>query len=243
MRQTLVRNLESTIVLLETTLTATVDGLEVAAESLDTASASADILAQTIQTTGKSIQDTLPLLDTLSELTSEDLPTMIQTAQEALDSAQASAKIVDSTLSFLTAIPFLPIQDYKPEVPLGEALGDVSTSLDPLPDALALMEEPLATTKGNLEQVIDQFDTISENIRDINASLVAAREVIGRYQGVVSSLQKQLERTKGSLASYANRLAWAITVILVWLGLTQVGLMMQGFEMLGMQLLKEKTPR
>jgi hypothetical protein len=33
------------------------------------------------------------------------------------------------------------------------------------------------------------------------------------------------------------------TVVLIWLGLTQVGLMMQGFEMIGMGMVKEEKDK
>lgn len=238
-RAVMVANLESTLGLLEDTIKATGDALVVADDSLGAATTSVDALATTIRTTGKSVKDTLPMMESLTKLTSEDLPTTIETTQKALYSAQSSARVIDSTLSMLSTIPLLPLPTYDPQVPLGDSLGSVAKSLDPLPDSLIGMKTSLETAQANLGEVGGQFDTIANNVTQINASLTESKNVIGQYQGVVSTLQQQISQTKASLPNYVDIMAWVFTVVLIWLGLTQVGLMMQGFEMIGMGLVKE----
>jgi methyl-accepting chemotaxis protein len=239
-RERLVTSLNNTLALLENTLKATSGALVVANDSMDTATKSVEALAETIRTTGRSVNDTLPMIDSLAKLTTVDLPETIKTTQDALDSAKTSAVTIDSTLKLVTTIPLLPLPAYDPPVPLGEALGDVSTSLDPLPESLLSMKDSLANTKTNLGQIGGQFDTIAADVNEINASLVNAKNVIGQYQQVVATLEGQIGLTKTSLPNLVNIMAWVFTVVLVWLGLTQVGLMMQGFEMIGMGLVREE---
>jgi peptidoglycan hydrolase CwlO-like protein len=229
-------NLGQTLDLLDSTLGATGDALVVADQSLGTAQQSVDALATTIQTTGKSISDTVPLIDSLTKLTTQDLPDTVIATQKALDGAKTSAQMIDTTLALITAIPLLPLEPYTPDVPLSKALGDVSASMDPLSQSFASMETSLNLTHDNLASISGQIDAIANNVTQIKTSLATAGDVIGQYKDVIDLLQKQIGVAKASLPQVMNIMAWLFTVVLVWLGLTQVGLLMQGFEMLGMEI-------
>lgn len=243
-RRALSANLLSTIDLLDTTLKATLDGLQVADQSLEGVSTSVDILSATLAVTSKSVEDSLPLFDTLTELSTEEFPVTLTSAQDALDAAQKSAGTIDSTLSMLSAIPFLPMEPYDPETSLAEALGDVSKSLDPLPDSLVEMRDPLVTAQGNISAIGGQLGVMAANIGQINSNLSSAQDVIAQYHQVVAQLQTRLDTSRASLPGAVDGIAWFATVLLGWLGITQIGLMMQGLEMVGFEIWdKGDTPR
>ncbi|PKO17826.1 MAG: hypothetical protein CVU39_04905 [Chloroflexi bacterium HGW-Chloroflexi-10] len=223
-----------TLDLLDDTLQATADGITVADQSLSQGITSINTLTQTIETTGKSVEDSIPLVDTFTQMTILDLPKTIETTQEALESAQSSAAVIDTTLALLTTIPYSPITSYDNTVPLGDALGEVSVSLDALPISLATMEKPLEKSKENLTEIGTQITTMATDIQEINNSLTNARKVTTQYQGVISTLQQQLALTRQNLPGQLEMISWFLTVALVWLGLTQIGLLMQGFEMMGL---------
>jgi len=233
-------SLDNTFTMLSDTLGATGDALVLANDSLDAASTSVGTLAETITTTGESVQDILPLFDTISNLTSVELPDTIEATQSALRSAQESAVVIDSTLMVLTAIPLLPVPAYDPSMSLGDSLGQVVTSLDPLPDSLSSIEGTLETTKVNIGKVEGQFSTIAENITQISGSLTQTKDVITQYKTVVDTLQKQVDGITGNLGQYLNIAAWVFSVMLGWLALTQVGLLFQGLEMVGLELIQDK---
>lgn len=86
-----------------------------------------------------------------------------------------------------------------------------------------------------MESISGQIDAIAKNVSQINTSLDTAGEVLDQYKGVVDLVQTQVGTVKTSLPQLMNIMAWMFTVVLAWLGLTQVGLLMQGFEMLGME--------
>ncbi len=232
--------LDNAFALLDTTLQATTDGLDVAGQSLDQADQSLDTLVATIQTTGQTVSDTLPLIDAISQVTVHDLPVTISSTQTALASAQASAQVVDVTLAALTSIPFLPLAQYQPAVPLSDALGTVSDSLDHIPASLVSLEHSLATASTNLQTIEAQFDRIAADIDGLGLSLAAARSVINQYGQVVATLQAQLALARDNLPRQIDTIAWFITLALIWLGLTQVGLLMQGLEMLGLEYAKPR---
>lgn len=232
-REPLAAGLTNTFELLSTTLQATTDGLTVADRSLSQASDTVKALENTIRTMGKAVEDTSPLMESISNLMGSGLPDAILATQSALNSAQSSARSVESTLALITSFPLLPIKPYQPEVPLTDALGNVSASLDPIPQSFTSMEDSLNTSKGNIIMLAAQVNIIANNVSELRANLTDAQQVLSQYQAVLSTLQKQVDATLASLPQLLNGLAWGVTIILVWLGLTQVGLLYQGFEMVG----------
>jgi hypothetical protein len=207
LERAVVTGMETNFGLLDTTLQTTVDGLTVAEEALDQADAALSSLVATIETSGKSISDTEPLMETLAQVTTEDLPETISTTQIALESAQSSARVIDSTLTVLTSLPLLPVERYAPRVPLNEALEEVVTSLDTIPATLESMEGALTTTAGNLNTLEGQFAEIATSVAAINTSLSAARVVVTQYQQVVGSLQQQVASARVSLPRQVTALA------------------------------------
>jgi hypothetical protein len=163
-KEPITQNLVSTIDLIETTLEATGSGLMVADDTLTQAMADLGILEDTIQTASKSLEDSVPMVEMLSNLTSGSLPEAIEATQTGLNTAQDAARSIESTLRLITSIPFLPIESYAPDVSFTDALEDVATSLEPIPDALLTMEDTLNTTKGNLVLIAAQVRIISRNI-------------------------------------------------------------------------------
>jgi methyl-accepting chemotaxis protein len=224
-------SLMETLDLLDITLVTTTQGLTVVNDSLIKASTDVRALSATLQTTGRAISDTNPIIVEVSELVSDELPDAVLKTQIALTSAQASARLIERTLTIISNLPLLPIEAYNPPVPLEVALGEVVTSLDPIPESLSAMETNLNTSRGNLILIEAEFNIMARHIDDINTSVADARTVIHQYKGVVSTLQEQITSLQTNLPTWLNTAAWFITVGLVWLGLTQLGLLAQGFEM------------
>ena len=232
-------SLVNTLDLLGTTVQTTHDGLSIASRSLDQADDSIAAVSDILTATGSSVKDMLPFMDSLKKMTVEDLPGALSSTKTAFQSAQASAGVIDNTLSLLTAIPFLSTPTYNNQPPLSTAFGGVSDSLDPISDSLTSMEGSLSSTKDNLGEIENSFTDISGSLSGIKTSLSDAKEVTDQYLTVLEDLREQVEGSKKKLPATLDAVAWFITIALVWLALTQLGLLMQGAEMLGLDFVKE----
>jgi hypothetical protein len=230
-QRNLTDSLIETVDLLDLTLVTTTQGLTVVNDSLTKASTDVRALSATLQATGRVIRDTNPMVVEITGLVSNELPDTILKTQTALTSAQASARLIERTLTIISNIPLLPIEAYNPPVPLDVALGEVVTSLDPLPESLSAMEKTLNTSRGNLIMIEAEFNIMARHINDINTGISDARTVIRQYQGVVSTLQQRITTLRTNLPTWMNMATWFITIGLVWLALTQLGLLAQGLEM------------
>ncbi len=226
--------LATTLDLAGTTLQTTSEAMAIAGGALDQADDSLSALVDTLQTAGQSLHDTIPLVDTLALVATEDVPETVLATQAALESAQVSAGVVDATLAVLTSIPLLPVERYEPGMSLSQALADVSASLDPISESLSSLQTPLADTRANLAAFEAQFAAVAGDVEQISLSLAEARGITEQYQQVITALQRQLDLARASLPRQLDRVAWFLTILLAWLSIAQLGLMMQGFEMLGL---------
>lgn len=229
-RTPLTKNLATSLELINTTLEATSSGLTVAGDTITGAVTDLGSIENTVQTAGKGIDDSVPLVETLSTLLSEDLPQAINATQTGLVTMQEAAGTLESSLRLITSIPFLPIDPYNPEVSLTDSLADVSQSLEAIPDSFSEMESTLNTTKGNLVMLTAQVNIIARNISELKNSLYEIQHIFDQYQEVISKLQEKLNSFQENLELGITITAWIFTIIFIWLGIAQVGLLTQGLE-------------
>ena len=230
LRQPVTTSLESNLGLLYETSITTNNGLTLVENTLGNLINTTVTLDETTVAIAQSIHDTGLLADTTADLVGENLQTTIRDAQTALDSAQTSAAVIDDVLSALASIPFIGLE-YNPEVPLAQALGQVSTSLDTLPPALENIQGDLESAQTNLLQVESNLININQDIQDITNSLTQAQNVIDDYQVEVGELQTRLERARSSAGDWVQTTAWWLSFGVVWLAIMQVGMLVQGFEL------------
>lgn len=222
----------STIELTHTTLEATAEGLFLAEQSLTQAKVDVVSLKNTLEATGRAIRATNPILSSLSNLMANDLPDAIEATQMSLETAQSSARLIESFLRTLSSIPFLPIEPYDPQVPLQESLGEVSASLEGIPQSLLDMEENLGQSQGNLILIQAEFNIMARHVEQINKSLTNAEIIVVEYQKVVSELQDRTSNLENDIPQRINNLVWWLTIILIWLAITQLGVLLQGITLL-----------
>lgn len=228
LREPAIDNISDTLDLVGSTLQATADGLVVVGESLDSVISSLAGLESTVDTLAKSIEDTAPLVNSLGTLTGDVLPNAVTSAQTSLESAQDGARIIDTVLRALT---IFNRSAYEPEVPLHEALGEVSEGLNDIPDSLTTMEDSLDSTYSNLEVMQAEISLIAEDIGAINKGLEEGQKVIEQYQELIADMQTRIDGFQSRLPSIVETFAWVSTFILIWLGIAQVGLLTQGITM------------
>lgn len=212
------------------TLTATAQGLDLTEQSLDATSGAVVALQATIEGSANTIEATIPMIGALGDLTGGDLPDAIYSAQTSLESAQESAQIIDSVMSALASVPLIRL-DYDPPVPLHEALGELSASMNNVPESLATMETSLSEAGDSLEVMQSDIESIAANLEGIITSLQDSREVVEQYQDIVAQTQSQIQNLEQVLPTYANWIAWALTLILVWIVVLQVGMLVQGIDL------------
>jgi len=221
-----------TLELVDRTLLTTEEGLVLAEDSLEQVVETIESLEVTMASVGQTIYGTVPLVDSVADLLGERLTETIKATQDTLSSVVKSAKLVDNVLSIVTAIPFIGTDRYQPEVPLHVGLERVATSLDEIPDSLGAAQEDLTSSSGKLDAMQDDFTVMADNIGQIATSLDSAQSVLAEYRGIVTDLQEQVSSVRQGLPVGLRWLGIVFTFVLVWLGIAQIGPLIQGWELI-----------
>jgi hypothetical protein len=231
-RPGMTQTVNDNLALFDQTLHTTQEGLTIVGQVVQTTTVEVASLQTTTRALAVAIHDTNPMLDSLTSLTSKDIPAAISATQMSLASAQSSALLIDNVLAALTSVPLLSVGAYQPEVPLHTALDQVSTSLNGLTPSLATINTSLANGKASLGVVETELTRISSTTQGISDTLGSARTVIDRYQATVAQLKERVEATQRAAPAWITKIAWGLSFVLGWLLLAQLGLCAQGLDML-----------
>jgi hypothetical protein len=222
-----------TLALLDQAVNTTQDGLTIVGQVVQTTTIDITSLQTTTRALAQTLHETGPMIDSLAILTSKDFPAAVAATQTSLASAQSSALLIDNVLGTLTSIPFLPVNAYKPDVPLHTALAQVSNSLDSLTPALITINSSLVSGKTSLDVVEVELNKISETTTGISTSLVSAKTVTDQYGTLAAKLKAELGAAQLAAPRWMTAITWVLTFILVWFLIAQLGMGAQGLERLG----------
>ena len=220
------------LALIDDALTTTADGLAVASTSLSRASTAIGSVEGTLGGVGQTILGTVPVLNSVTELLGDKLPKTLETTQDTLRSVASSAQLVDDVLAIVTTVPFLNLDAYNPDKPLFQGFEEMADSLNRIPESLSEAQEGLESTVGNIEQVEGDFTSMARNVGEIATDLEDAQSVIVQYQEIVSDVQGTISSAQESLPGWLRTLRWGLSLLLVWLGIAQIGLLTQGWELI-----------
>jgi hypothetical protein len=179
----------------------------------------------------QAIYDADYLMDSSTTLAGQDLPTMLTNTQSALDSAQSSAAAIENVLYGLADNPAIGI-NYNPEVPLSQALEEVTSSLARLPVSLANLQRNFEITHNDIVYTEETLVDVNKNILRVNNDLTVAKGVIDEVQAEESQFKSRLDNYRTSAPGWILACALLLTFVIFWLGIFQAGMLIQGIDML-----------
>lgn len=189
------------------------------------------------------INDTQPLLEQASQVTTEDVPESIEAFQNTLPALTDVAATIDDTLRTLSAFGFqrsilgVPLGfdlgiDYDPEVPFDQSVEDLGASLEGMPDDLRSLKRHLDQANRNLSTIGDNIDTISGNLGMINENVSEVEPLIDDYLLIVTELSDSARQTRSFVTQQLGQVKLIVTIIAIWLGLAQFAPIYLGWELL-----------
>lgn len=221
--------LTSAVDLVNTSLDSTAQGLALTRDSMKTLADTVSGVQATLETSVKTFETIKPLLDQLGGLLENDLPNTVTSVQTSLDTAYQSAQIIDTVLHALT---FFNRDAYNPQVPLQDALKQISTSMNGLPVSFRNMKKSLSDTSDQVEVAQADLKTMIVDIKNVQANLQQYDQVLSDYQNSLTDAKKQLTSLKARLPSLIDITAWVLTIFLIWMAIAQFGLLTQGWELM-----------
>jgi hypothetical protein len=226
--------------LADRTLMATAEALVVADDTLTQAAAAASGLEALASGMGAAIDGTTPTLDAVAGMVGEQLPATIKITQDTLATIVETTQVVDNVMALVTSIPLLGLESYQPEVPLSSGVMDVASSLDGIPQSLVEAQEGLLSASDGLASMQSDIEGISSEVGQISSTLLSSKAVIQEYQIVVGELQAQVGVLREGLPGWLTAARWGLTLMLIWFGIAQLGLITWGWELFARSWVKKE---
>ena len=217
--------------LVSRSLSATDDLLTSISGTLDQVAISLESVQGIAESTADTINDATPAVDSVGKLVGEDMVKIIGDTQTSLNAVQSSAKLIDDTLLIISSIPLIGAK-YAPDIPLSLAIAQMSDSLEPLPDELVKVQDSLEDATGNLGSLQDSVRTMGESMDGLVKSLEQIQPVIDQYQKIMDDVKLGMDNLEQLSLKWLNTVLWVVTVLFIWVGIAQLGLLTQGLELI-----------
>jgi len=181
------------------------DTIGIVSESFDTLVPSADVAAD-------AFGDAATVIGETTAVVTVDVPDALDAVLDAMPAIESAATVVDGALRVLSFVGV----DYDPEVPFGEAVGELETALADLPDQLRAQAEPL-------DALADDFDEFGGATAEIGDDLVALQLQLDEAERLLVAYSSTAEEATTVVADIQSDLKWqrwlmAAVVLLVALG-------------------------
>ena len=245
-KPTIATSLNSTITTLNSSIDASKETMVVTEQALAGMVGSVEALQTMLASTATTIQDTNPMIDSLTGFIGDQLPKTVTAASDSLKSAQQAAAVLDSAIknlntfqNVLSGIPFLNSLVTLPKgnlnssggKPLADSLGEIATEMQDLPKKFSDMATDLSKATSNLSSVQTSLTTMSTNIGGISTSLEQYKNIIANSQGSMDNLKLMLTNFQDNLNRILNIAAIVLTLFFLWLLAAQVVILSQGWEL------------
>jgi uncharacterized phage infection (PIP) family protein YhgE len=212
-------------------LTSTKQNIDLTRDGLGQAQVALGATKGFMESADSGLQNTGAMLGSVSDIMSDDLPGVIEDTQRSLSAAEAGAAVIEEVLQGLNTISRLTGQTYAPEVSLTEGFAGISESLDTLPRTLTELNESLSAARENLDGMQTSVAQLPTALEETETVLEDAQTGLESYSGVLEELTQKVSNLQESLPNWARAVVLALYVLLIWLAISQIGLLWQGWEM------------
>ena len=90
----------------------------------------------------------------------------------------------------------------------------------------------LSAGQTNLGVIENEMTKISATVKGISSDLSSAQKSTDQYQTVTTKLKTRVEATQLAIPDLMTTLAWILSILLGWIMISQLGLLVQGFDLL-----------
>jgi len=240
-------SLDSVLALTTDSLDTVTDTLTLTKNTVLDVNAGLDTVEQTAVDLSKTLADTRPLVDGLTNVATEEIPNSVDAIQAAVPNIAQVAAVIDTTLIALSnfgykqTIPFPinPIEidfslgiNYEPETPFDESVMQVSAGLDGLPDALRALRTDLENTNANLQVISDNMALAANDLATINARVAEIPALIDDYLRIIGQINDTMRIVRAQIMQQLDSIRIGIIVLMVVLGVTQMAPLYLGWELL-----------
>jgi uncharacterized phage infection (PIP) family protein YhgE len=217
------------------TLTSTQQNLDLTDRALGEARLALSTTETFVEEAGSGLENTSALMGSLSEILGSDLPDVIEDTQDSLAAAEEGAAVIEDVLRGLNAISGLTGLSYDPEVSLTDSFASMNESLGTIPATLAELDDSLEGAQQNLDDLQTALSQVATPLTESEVVLAEAQASVQAYSSTIEQLAEAVGDLRTALPAWIRTAVLALCFLLVWLAVSQIGLLWQGWEMVSSQ--------
>jgi ABC-type transporter Mla subunit MlaD len=198
---------------------------------------------QTAVDVARAVSDSQPMLEEVNQVISQDAAGSLEAVQTSLPNVVQVAANIDHTLRTLNDFQFersilgIPLRfdlgiRYDPEEPFDLSLERIGDNLEGLPERLRSLEEHLDVAGENLARTGDNLYVLAADLDAINLSISGIQPLLDDYNRLAIETNDGIRQTRANLVEQMRVARLVITIIFVYIGLSQVAPLYLGLELL-----------
>jgi hypothetical protein len=212
-------------------LTSGQQNLDLAQRALAEAQTALEATEAFVEGAGGGLANSSAVMGSLSDMLVGDLGHVVVETQHSLAAAEEAAAVMEELLHGLNVISGLTGLTYDPDVSLTESFARINESLDTVPRTLAELDQSLTAAQEDLDDSQASVAELAGPLRESEAVLTEAQASLEEYSGLIAQLIQEVEGLQHSLPRWTRAVVFSLYFLLLWLAITQVGLLWQGWEM------------
>jgi len=216
-------------------LTSTQQNLDLTDRALGEARVALDTTETFVEEAGSGLENTSALMGSLSGILGSALPDVIEDSQRSLSAAEEAAAVIEDVLRGLNVISGLTGLTYDPEVSLTEGFAGINESLDTIPGTLAELDDSLEAAQQNLDDLQTALSQVATPLIESEVVLAEAQTSVEAYSSMIDQLTQEVSDLRAVFPAWIRTGVLALCFLLVWLAVSQIGLLWQGWEMVSSQ--------
>jgi methyl-accepting chemotaxis protein len=216
---------ERAMTLIETTsqdLEGASAAIELSKAELISARAQLDLLQAILETLGINAEEDLNRLADIVGRVEDTLSPVLDSVAGGIGTLRDSLLTIKDTLERINQLPLVNI-----EIPGIE-------SIEQGAEQLGSLQDQIEEGGGKIEQLSqttqDTVDSLSTGFARLETSINSLLETLDEYADKIESTQEQLSYLETNLPKWIDYASTVLTIILVWLGISQVGLFILGWS-------------
>jgi methyl-accepting chemotaxis protein len=225
---------------LSDTLTDVDRSVDVASSTLEGAALAIDGLYTTTLDVSETLSSTRVTIDEMAGLTEDELPQSIESSLLALEALEETAGVIDQ---LLRGLQIFGVGNYDPEIPLDQAVAEAGEGLEPVPESLRTMGAGLHETSASLEQVQDGIVLMGDYMKGIRQNAADADRALANHRRTLQDLQARVRAIRPNVGRPIRMVAWGATLLLIWIGLSQLAIVRWGVSLWRRRALRRGAPQ
>lgn len=209
----------------EQTLDLTADLLDRISTGLERSRGVVDTIDAIAQTLGDSVEDNRLILNLISKALGEELGPLVETTGDVVRTAEAAATTIQNGLEIADALPFISLDDGQLE---STRIARMATRVSDLSTTVGELDSTVQETRS--ETAAELVSRITGRTSEISAFLDEIQAEVDGYQAQISELQERVVALKARIPLWIDISSIAITLLLLWLALSQVSIFFHGWS-------------